>query len=91
MACAHLVVQVVQFLLARNYHLTALELLVEAGQTGHADEVRASGGLGMRCLGRHMLYGMACTNMKEFCIAPSHALELVTLTPDRRDQLHVRL
>eukprot|EP00197_Chlamydomonas_leiostraca_P003401 CAMPEP_0202874412 /NCGR_PEP_ID=MMETSP1391-20130828/25364_1 /ASSEMBLY_ACC=CAM_ASM_000867 /TAXON_ID=1034604 /ORGANISM="Chlamydomonas leiostraca, Strain SAG 11-49" /LENGTH=60 /DNA_ID=CAMNT_0049555851 /DNA_START=20 /DNA_END=199 /DNA_ORIENTATION=- len=30
--------QVVQFLLARNYHLTALELLVEAGQAGHATE-----------------------------------------------------
>ncbi|KXZ44617.1 hypothetical protein GPECTOR_64g111 [Gonium pectorale] len=32
-------VQVVQYLLAKNYHLTALELLVEAQQAGHGDDV----------------------------------------------------
>ncbi len=31
--------QVIQFLLARNYYLTALELLVESQQTGRQDEV----------------------------------------------------
>ena len=31
--------QVVQFLLAKNYLLTALELLVESQQAGRADEV----------------------------------------------------
>ena len=30
--------QVVQFLLAKNYHLTALELLVEAQSAGHGDD-----------------------------------------------------
>ncbi|GIL83910.1 hypothetical protein Vretimale_10913 [Volvox reticuliferus] len=33
-------VQVVQYLLAKNFHLTALELLVEAQQAGHGDDVR---------------------------------------------------
>ncbi|GIL56411.1 hypothetical protein Vafri_11775 [Volvox africanus] len=32
--------QVVQYLLAKNFHLTALELLVEAQQAGHGDDVR---------------------------------------------------
>ncbi|GFR40447.1 hypothetical protein Agub_g975, partial [Astrephomene gubernaculifera] len=32
--------QVVQYLLAKNYHLTALELLVEAQQAGHGDDLR---------------------------------------------------
>jgi hypothetical protein len=41
--------QVVQFLLARNYHLTALELLVESSQLGHADEV--SNHTGIRAVG----------------------------------------
>ncbi|KAG2497648.1 hypothetical protein HYH03_004387 [Edaphochlamys debaryana] len=32
--------QVVQYLLAKNYHLTALELLVEAQASGHGEDVR---------------------------------------------------
>ena len=31
--------QVIQFLLAKNYHLTALELLVESQQAGRLEEV----------------------------------------------------
>lgn len=31
--------QVVQYLLANNYYLTALELLVESQQAGHGDQV----------------------------------------------------
>lgn len=32
--------QVVQYLLANNYYLTALELLVESQQAGHGEQVQ---------------------------------------------------
>ena len=38
-ATSHLLPQVIQFLLAKNYHLTALELLVESQQAGRVEEV----------------------------------------------------
>ena len=33
------ILQVIQFLLAKNYYMTALELLVESQQAGRLDEV----------------------------------------------------
>ena len=37
--CSPFLPQVIQFLLAKNYHLTALELLVESQQAGRVEEV----------------------------------------------------
>lgn len=38
--CFGVALQVVQYLLANNYYLTALELLVESQQAGHGEQVQ---------------------------------------------------
>lgn len=66
--------QVVQFLLARNYHLTALELLVEAGQAGHEAEVSFS-----RCCCCEMTPAMRNTGAEK--LAPTNACSFLSLPP----------
>lgn len=51
--------QVIQFLLAKNYYITALELLVESQQAGRLEEVEdlqvcGHGRVGPQCVWRDM-------------------------------------